>query len=193
MKTPNITFLNSLGFTNIAQKAFFAATLLSIGTYPQKAQSFAASGAKPLFKLPVINPILPFAGTASVEFIDSENTWMIKAKLPYNYAKVQINDSLDLLTDFYEITPSTLLIDRWDGEKASSIPENNAGGDPPTIEGYLALTASNTYYNIKVFGTAKAKELSFWKPTTLTDSKGIKIPIYDCQLFWLQILMLMVA
>jgi hypothetical protein len=187
MKTPPIALMNKQGFVNNAQKVYFAASLLSIGCNPQSPTIFPAVAGDPLspvFTLPVIAPTLPFAGTCSVGIDTESGSTLVKAKIPYNHARVIINDGLETFKDFKEFTLPTLQITRWGQSSCSNVPETKSQSDvPATLEAFLAVYAFNVMYNIEQNGTVKAKSMSFMKQSTILDPKtGISIPIYDIQL-----------
>jgi hypothetical protein len=184
MKRPSITALNSLGFKNDAQRLYVAANLLSIGVYPQKDQIiYPASGTIPQLRIPAINPLPPFAGAIDVEWIKSESTYLVKAKMPYNHARVTINDQIETDKDFYEFTLPTLQINQWGFQVASDKPETKVTTDEPlTLEAYFVKYADSVASNIDASGTVKAKSYVTQKFGFLTDPKGIKIPVKEYEL-----------
>jgi hypothetical protein len=187
MKTPPVALMNKQGFVNTAQKVYFAASLLSIGCNPQSSTIFpavAGDALSPAFTLPAIVPTLPFAGTCSVEIDATSGSNLVKAKIPYNYGRVIINDGLETFKDFKEFTLPTLQITRWMQSTCSNTLETKLQSDvPATLEAFLAVYAFDVMYNIEQNGTARAKSMSFMKKSTILDPKtGISIPIYDIQL-----------
>jgi hypothetical protein len=147
MKTPSIVLLNSIGFASAAQKVWYAANLLRVGTRSSAkvvltpaVRAIPASGSNPAVPAvaEVASPaIVAFKGfERAIEIIESNINIKIVAYLPFESSPALIGASVAGIGGIKEITPPNIQPLSWLGLKASQTPET-VTTEPLKLEQYF--------------------------------------------------------
>jgi hypothetical protein len=189
MKISSIGVLNGLGFTNPAQRVYYAAKLLAVASYPSPAveliPAVASTPTTPAIKTvssPVINPLPPFFGTAKVD--ESGEFPIVEVMLPYAHTKMGLGGGSNLtIAQIGECTAPNLLLNTWLGGNASSTVETKLASDEPsTIERYFFKYAQAVYADLQTNGTAAEKAIALWELTTLANPGRASLPVVKIKL-----------
>lgn len=148
MKIPTIATLNSVGFTSPQQKVIFAAQLLKFATL---------GGAKVIYQktpeiaTPAVAPSLAWKNAIDItaetnDIHDNQNNTIVanrpvislSVNLPFEATPALIGRPVSTIAIKSIADDKAVPINRWDGTKASQIPETKLQTEEPsTLEQYL--------------------------------------------------------